>query len=110
MSEATDMLGEGLVELQNQLGQSFTFNGIAFTALPATPQETTQSSLFERGFAFGPEHDFVLAVNVGDAAFAGGLPQSGDIIAKGTTYFPVEGVRHAPGAHVAFILCRQPSP
>lgn len=85
MSEATDMLGDGLDLLLGQHGVSFTVSGVSgtFSGIAESP---LQGSVLSVG---GMREDASLSITF--ARDAGYTPSSGDVVtAKGQTWAVVE--------------------
>lgn len=109
MSTATTAMGVGFTELLSQLGEAFTFGGVAFTAVVDLPSDRPDE--LHRGYGAGNSFDVTLTVDPTVAAFSGGLPTRGQTVThtSSSRLYPVLGIEYAPGSHVATLQCRRPA-
>lgn len=105
MANAMATLRKGRAAHDAEFGQTWTYGGVQFTGIAATPTAAESIARNESG-KFSPDFKFRIGVDPTQAAFSSGLPREGSKISHSSGNFVVVSVEHAPGHHVAYIAVR----
>lgn len=105
MGTALNALKKGRAKLDSEFGHTWTYRGVNFIGVAATPTEAEKIASMESG-KFSPDFKFRIGVDPTQSAFTNGLPKDGDKITHSSGNFQVVSVEHAPGHHVAYISVR----